>query len=143
MAKAKKSDLKGAAPKRVLVVEDDAILALALEDELRAIGVADVEICHSTEDALRALRAEKPDVLVLDVHLADRNDGWAIAELVDHIGPKPPRIIFSTGAPGDIPEAIAQLGAIMEKPYDPTQLAPLLLEPKRVGIISRLRASLN
>ena len=143
MARTKKTERNAPVPGRVLVVEDDAILALSLEEELRAIGVTDVEICPSTEDALKALRAEKPDVLVLDVHLADRSDGWAIAELVDHIGPKPPRIIFSTGAPGDIPEDVAQLGAILEKPYDPQDLAQLLREPKRTGIISRLRGALT
>ena len=131
------------APGRVLVVEDDALLALAIEDELRSIGVAEIEICASTEDALRALRAKRPDVMILDIHLTDRNDGWALAELVEHIGPKPPRIIFSTGAPDDIPAEIAQLGAILEKPYDPAQLIELLQEPAQAGLISRLRSTLS
>lgn len=143
MAKARDTTHAEEAPERVLVVEDDAVLALAIEAELRAVGVSEIEICRSTEDALRELRAKRPDVMILDVHLADRNDGWALAELVDHIGPRPPRIIFSTGAPGDIPEDIAQLGAILEKPYDPALLAKLLTEPPRTGIISRLRSALS
>jgi hypothetical protein len=81
--------------------------------------------------------------MVLDVHLADRNDGWAIAELVAEVGPRPPRIVFSTGAPGDIPEEIAELGPVLEKPYDFAELIELLRKPAREGLLSRLRGAIN
>ena len=87
----------------VLLVEDDPIIAVALEGALLDAGATSVRICTTSEDALTALRDEKPDCMVLDVHLADRDDGWAIAELVNSVGPNPPRIVFSTGAPQDIP----------------------------------------
>lgn len=130
-------------PARVLVVEDDPVLALALEAALLDLGVAYIELCATTEEALQALRSDRPDAIVLDVHLADRDDGWAVAELVDGIGPNPPRIIFSTGSPQDIPEAIAQLGDILEKPYEPQELARLLTEPKPAGLLTRLRGALG
>ncbi len=66
-------------------------------------------------------------------------DGWAIAELVRTLGPDSPRIIFSTGAPQDIPEDIAALGCVLEKPYDAAILVDLLREPEKRGLISRLR----
>ena len=135
------NDLK--APERVLVVEDDGILALAIEDALRNMGVADIQICSTTEEALQALRSRRPDAVVLDIHLADRDDGWAVAELVDLVGPNPPRIIFSTGSPEDIPDEIAQLGAILEKPYDPADLAELLAMPQKTGLFTRLRGALR
>ena len=113
-------------PRRVLVVEDDAILALGIEATLTDAGVGEVVLVATTADALAELRRAKPDVIVLDVHLADRNDGWALAELVNTIGPNPPRIIFSTGAPQDIPAPIAALGHVLEKPYAPADLAALL-----------------
>ena len=106
-------------PGHVLVVEDDAVLAMALEMALLDAGVEQVEISSTSEMALAALRSGQPDAIVLDVHLADRDDGWAIAELVRSLGPSGPRIVFSTGAPQDIPEEIAEMGCIMEKPYDP------------------------
>ena len=76
---------------------------------------------------------------MLDVHLADRDDGWAIAELVRSLGLSSPRIIFSTGMPDDIPADVAELGCILEKPYDAAILIDLLRSPKRGGIFSRLR----
>ncbi|MDG5750333.1 response regulator [Qipengyuania sp. XHP0211] len=130
-------------PDRVLIVEDDAIIGLALEDALADAGVRNVEISTTTEQALDALRRERPDAIVLDVHLADRDDGWAIAELVKTLGPDSPRIVFSTGAPQDIPDEVAEMGCVLAKPYDIETLIDLLREPKRRGIISRLRGRLR
>lgn len=126
-------------PKRVLIVEDDAILALDLADALRDRGVTDVDICHSTEAALKALRSSKPDAVVIDIHLSDRDDGWAIAELIASVGPRPPKIVFSTGAPADIPADIAELGDILEKPYHPSELLALLADKQRRSLFARLR----
>ncbi len=130
-------------PRHVLVVEDDAVLGLAIEQALFDAGVVEVEISPTTEQALAALRRKQPQAIVLDVHLADRDDGWAIAELVRTLGPESPRIIFSTGSPQDIPEDIAALGCVLEKPYEPDVLVALLREPKRKGLVSRLRGALR
>lgn len=130
-------------PDRVLIVEDDAIIGLALEDALAGAGVRNVEISTTTEQALDALRRERPEAIVLDVHLADRDDGWAIAELVKTLGPDSPRIVFSTGAPQDIPDEVAEMGCVLAKPYDIETLIDLLREPRRRGIISRLRGRLR
>ena len=130
-------------PAHVLVVEDDAVLSLTIEQALLDAGVAKVALSASTEEALRHLRDDQPQVIVLDVHLADRDDGWAIAELVRTLGPDSPRIIFSTGAPQYIPADIAALGCILEKPYDADILVDLLRQPRRQGIISRLRGALR
>src|ERR1700749_2785583 len=89
---------------RVLVVEDDPVLALVLEDALLAGGASAVAICPSMECTMDELEKAPADAIVIDVHLADRSDGWAIAELVEMLGTKLPRIVFSTGAPQDIPE---------------------------------------
>ena len=130
-------------PDHVLVVEDDAVLGMVLEQALLDAGVAQVALSSSTEQAMQHLRQERPGAIVLDVHLADRDDGWAIAELVRTLGPNSPRIIFSTGAPQDIPTDIAALGCTLEKPYDAEVLIEVLRQPKRRGIISRLRGALR
>lgn len=122
----------------VLVVEDDALIAVALEAALLDAGAKSVTVCNNTADAIAALRDHKPDGMVLDVHLADRDDGWALAELVNSVGPKPPRIVFATGAPQDIPEDIAELGQVIEKPYEHAALIAALRHPARAGIFARL-----
>jgi CheY-like chemotaxis protein len=126
----------------VLLVEDDALIALAIEQSLLDAGAREVTICSTTAEALAALRETNPDGLVLDVHLADRDDGWALAELVNSVGPKPPRIVFSTGAPQDIPEEIAELGPVLAKPYDPADLVAALAQPPGPGLLGRLKQAL-
>ncbi|WP_241657467.1 response regulator [Aurantiacibacter suaedae] len=124
----------------VLLVEDDAILAMALEDALMRAGAGKVTICASVEQTMRELDSEqRPDAIVLDVHLADRDDGWALAELVTMLGPRPPRIAFSTGSPESIPANVAALGPVFVKPYDPDDLAAALSEGPKSGLFTLLR----
>ena len=57
--KAKKPSPKKKGPepltlRRVLVVEDDPILAMATEDTLRESGVEHVDVCPTTEGALES-----------------------------------------------------------------------------------------
>lgn len=129
--------------KHVLVVEDDPLLGMATEDTLRDAGVQHVDICPTTEGAMEILRTTKPDAIILDVHLADRSDGWAIAELIETLGENSPRIVFSTGAPQDIPPEIAELGSVLTKPYASEVLLAALREPGRRGILARVRGALS
>ena len=129
--------------KRVLIVEDDPVLGMSTEDTLRSAGVEHIDICPTTDGAMEVLRTTKPDAVILDVHLSDRSDGWAIAELIETLGENGPKIIFSTGSPQDIPPAIAELGSVLEKPYAPEALIAALREPGRSGILSRLRGALS
>ena len=129
--------------KRVLVVEDDAILSMLIESELRAHGVEDVVVCPSIAATMEELERAAADALVLDVHLSDRDDGYAVAELVSLLGPKSPRIVFSTGAPDDIPPDIAELGPVLAKPYDPEDLIAALDSKARPGVFARLRSKLG
>jgi DNA-binding response OmpR family regulator len=128
---------------RALIVEDEPILAMNLEDALREGGAEDVVVCSSVSAAMAELERLKPDILILDVKVADRDDGWAMAELVMELSPRPPVIIFSTGSPEQIPEKVAELGAVLAKPYDPAVLIAAIAEHRRKpGLISRLREAL-
>jgi CheY-like chemotaxis protein len=123
---------------RVLVVEDDPVVALAMEAALLDVGAAEVIVCPSIACTMDALEQGTVAAIVLDVHLADRSDGWALAELAELLGPRPPYIVFATGAPEDIPPEIAEMGPVFEKPYDPVQLAETLASGARRGLFARL-----
>lgn len=129
---------------RALVVEDDALLAMSIAEALADGGAEQVEVCSSIAAALAAMEHMKPDVLVLDVQLADSGDGWALAELAVQLSPTPPLIVFSTGAPRSIPPSIASLGHVLVKPYRPERIVALILEQRhRPGLISRLKGALT
>jgi DNA-binding response OmpR family regulator len=128
---------------RVLVVEDDPVLALGLEDALLAAGAGEIEVCPSMESTMAELQKGPADAIIIDVHLADRDDGWAVVELVDMLGTRRPRIVFSTGAPQDIPKEIAEIGPIFEKPYDPAELVAALSGEERRGLFAKLRDAMS
>src|SRR5690349_22395853 len=123
---------------RILVVEDDPIVAMALEAALSDVGAGEIVVCPSISCTMDALERGPAAAIVLDIHLADRSDGWALAELAELLGPKPPYIVFATGAPQDIPPEVAELGPIFAKPYDPAQLAQVLASGAKRGLFSRL-----
>ncbi|WP_068070987.1 response regulator [Novosphingobium lentum] len=128
---------------RALIVEDDALLAMTIADALTDGGATKAVICPSVAAALGELERLRPDVLVLDVHLADRDDGWTLAELVIQLSPKPPIIVFSTGSPENIPAAVAGMGHVLVKPFLPETLVTLVREQQhRPGLFARLRGKL-
>ncbi len=124
----------------ILVVEDDPVLALNLEATLTERGARKVTICQTTQNALEAIEENEFDVIVLDVHLADRSDGWTVAELVCELGPRPPVFIFATGSPEAIPAEVAELGIVLEKPYDAHALVDEIERQRKTGgVFGKLR----
>ncbi len=126
-------------PGHCMVVEDDGLLASVIEATLIDAGASSVTVCTTAAQAMAKLRNHRPDVLVLDVHLADSDDGWGLAELVASVGPNSPKIIFSTGSPEDIPPNIAKLGDVLVKPYAPEDLVALAIRPPQRGLMNILR----
>ena len=62
---------KGFNGKKILVAEDDELVALMLSDQLAEMGFGEIEITSSVAAALQKLGAFRPDVALLDVQLAD------------------------------------------------------------------------
>jgi len=55
---------------RVLIVEDEFLIALELESTLRSVGYHVLGPVATVQEALELLRTESPDAAVLDVNLA-------------------------------------------------------------------------
>jgi CheY-like chemotaxis protein len=122
-----------------LVVEDDALIALDIAEALAEAGADPVSICPSIAEAMEALSRSVPALLVLDVHLADRDDGWALAELAIQLGETPPLVVFTTATPQSIPISAARLGHVLPKPFRTTDLVSLIHRERPAGLISRIR----
>ena len=108
------SQRSGLAGARVLLVEDQLLIAMDAEEYLRSDGAVQVTIAPTAEAAMRQIQAERPDVAVLDVNLGDHSSA-PVAELLESLGVP---FVFATGY-GDTsmaPEAL--LGVpIVRKPY--------------------------
>lgn len=63
------------APQRLLIVEDEFLIALALEEALEGAGYETVGICSSYEEAVELAGAARPDVVLMDIRLASKRDG--------------------------------------------------------------------
>lgn len=129
--------------RRVLVVEDNPILAATIEATLEDNGVEEVVLSPAVQASFEVIEAKRFDAIVLDVFLSDRSDGWALAELVQMLGPKPPRIVFQTGSPESIPADIAELGPVLEKPYDPEDLVAALAQPAPTGLLGKIKTAFS
>lgn len=57
------------APQRILIVEDEPKIAALLEDYLRAHGGFSCRSIHRGDQALKAFREERPDLVLLDLML--------------------------------------------------------------------------
>ena len=55
----------------VLLVEDEALIALAVSDDLESAGYAVAGPFHRSSDTLDWLDRQTPDVAILDIHLRD------------------------------------------------------------------------
>jgi DNA-binding response OmpR family regulator len=67
------------APPRVLVVEDDMMIAMLLEDMLADLGYETVGPCARLAEAVDKARQESLDAAILDVNL-DGKPVWPVAE---------------------------------------------------------------
>jgi CheY-like chemotaxis protein len=68
--------------KRVLIVEDEAIVAMSLSRTLPRLGYEICGVVASGEEALLRVDTDQPDVLLMDIHLLGTLDGVQTAELI-------------------------------------------------------------
>ncbi|NJC41936.1 DNA-binding response OmpR family regulator [Brevundimonas alba] len=101
---------------RVIIVEDQALLAMELELVLGESG-CDVVGCAMDQTSAFAIAArERPDLAMVDVNLLDGMTGPRIAQrLVSEFGTA---VVFLTANPEQIPEGFAGALGAVSKPFD-------------------------
>ena len=67
---------------RVLIVEDEGILALGIADMLECSGHQVVEMVDNGDDAIACVAEHRPDLVLMDIHLRGEKDGVATAEIL-------------------------------------------------------------
>jgi DNA-binding response OmpR family regulator len=81
---------------RVLIAEDDRVIANAMATHLRHAGM-DVEWADRGDRAIRKIRFERPDVAVIDLMLPGM-DGWRVIESLRADDVQIPLIVISARA---------------------------------------------
>ncbi len=114
-------------PARVLIVEDDFLLAEELRAAVIAWGYDVVGVVNRGEAALELAQKTRPDVLISDVRLRDAINGVTVAEEVNRrVGT---RVIFLTAYPAEALASGREWGAkFLGKPYSEAELRQVLAE---------------
>jgi DNA-binding response OmpR family regulator len=120
--------MDGATPTRVLVVDDEAPIRLLCRVNLEAEGMTVLEAADGVA-GVEAARAERPDVILLDVMMPGM-DGWQVAEsLVDDQATSHIPLIFLT-ARAELRDRAKglELGGVdyITKPFNPVELAAVV-----------------
>ena len=112
--------LKG---RRVLVVEDEMMIAMLVEDMLAELGCAVVGPAHALDAALSLARSEDGlDAALLDVNLA----GQPVFAVADALREKGVPAIFSTGYGEAGLRDIDRGAPVLQKPFRAGDLARAL-----------------
>lgn len=107
-------------PRRVLVLEDNMIIALDAEECLLDLGVADVVLVSSNDGALAAIRSARPDFALLDFNLGSETSEPTAQALVAAGVP----FAFATGY-GELDHftgAFERPVKVIQKPYSKADL---------------------
>jgi CheY-like chemotaxis protein len=113
----------------VLIVEDEAMVAMLLEDLLHELGCHVVEIASRVDTALTFVTERQFDVAILDVNLKSETS-YPVADLLE-LRKLP--YLFATGYGMEvIPEKYRQR-AVLQKPFRKQELEDALLRTMRLA----------
>ena len=98
---------------RVLIVEDELVIAIGLEACLSEAGHQVVGIAHEAETALALGDRLRPDLALVDVHLVDGETGPQIARHLKDVGVP---VLFMTANADILPDDMAGALGVIPKP---------------------------
>jgi DNA-binding response OmpR family regulator len=107
---------------RVLVVEDDALVAMSLEDTLAEAGATVVGLCRTVDEAMARAKLNDFAVAVLDFSLG-ADTASSVARRLVHQGV--PFILY-TGRSGGDPSLAEWACPIVRKPASPRALVSVI-----------------
>ena len=106
-----------------LIIEDEAIIAMAIEDALRDCGCSSFAFACDMASAVEAARLRCPDLITADVQLAP---GCGIDAVETICAKRRIPVIFITGTPRAVEQRVPN-HIIVHKPFNPAQIAEALI----------------
>ncbi|HEX2746750.1 MAG TPA: response regulator [Verrucomicrobiales bacterium] len=131
-------------PLRILVVEDESLVARDLHHTLVRAGYEVTSLCRTGAEAIEAVKMQQPDVVLMDIHLAEGDmDGVEAAGKIHRDYQKP--VVFLTGHADDQTTErarTAQPYGYLLKPFHESELRSVVeLAASRHRADRQLRAS--
>lgn len=122
LIKVARSEMEDSIKGRVMIIEDEAIIAMDLQDIVADMGHAITGVARTEKGAIELAGKERPDLILSDIQLADNSSGIdAVNAILKKTGDIP--VIFITAFPerlltGERPEP----AFVITKPYSEDQV---------------------
>lgn len=114
--------LRSSASTRVLIIEDEPIIAMDIQGLVEACGHQVVGIASTEEEAVAIAEAERPGLVLADINLGTGGDGTSAVARILRRHDMP--VIFVTAYPERLLTGEAVEPAfVITKPFEPTTLA--------------------
>jgi two-component system, response regulator PdtaR len=107
-----------------LVVEDDALSAFALADELELSGHSVVGPARSSGEAIVLVRARPPKLALIDLNLESEGAGLRVAQKIS--AEFDVSVVFVTGNVQTAREHAADALGVLVKPFDQAEVAAVV-----------------
>lgn len=111
---------------RILIAEDNELVAQSLEEQLRALGYEIAGIARSGSEALRLCQQQRPDLVIIDMQLPEQGAAAITRQIVEHT-PTAVVVMTAFANPENIRRA-EDAGALayVVKPINPEELPPAI-----------------
>jgi len=117
---------------RILIVEDEALVAMILEDQLADLGVSVAATCASVPDAMRAIEASAPQAAILDVNLR----GQLVYPVADCLMDRGIPFVFVTGYGRESIDRRYAFVKVLEKPVERQALEGLFASAPELSSVA-------
>jgi two-component system, response regulator PdtaR len=108
---------------RVLVAEDDPVIALGLAERLRALGHEPIGPVNDGEQAVATAKESHPDLYLFDIEMPNLDGLAAAGRLADEGFRRPVVVITGVDDPSLVERSIASgVSAYLTKPIDAREL---------------------
>ncbi len=101
--------------KTLMIVEDEALVAIILRDELVEAGYEVLDLTDRHAEALGVAKERKPDLALVNIRLAGRDDGIELAEHLKALGIP---VLLISGQTSRARSARTVAIGSLPKPYD-------------------------
>ena len=103
-------------PARILIIEDEALVAMELRFVLEDLGHEVVGVAPTARQARDCVRETEIDLALVDIHLSDGPTGIELGqELGQDMGVS---VLFMTANPGMVRDGVAGTIGVLSKPTD-------------------------
>lgn len=107
----------------ILVVEDEAIIAMDLVQHLQDFGYRVAGVAHTADDAVLKATESRPDVVLMDIILAGEGDGISAARSIRECLEIPVVYLSAYSDPETVERAVRTApSGYVTKPFEPRQL---------------------